>query len=147
MRCLAVALALSLPAAGVAGQSPATAEDPGVVIIVSADVQGTQIPRTVLSSIFLAEASRWGDGRPVTPVDQSLRSPVRAAFTDRVLRMPLDGIQSLWHRKLIDGAKPPAVKVSDDEVIAFVARTEGAIGYVTPEAALPETVKVIGILD
>jgi ABC-type phosphate transport system substrate-binding protein len=137
---------LLLVAAGPRGGA-ATAGDPSFVVIVSFDVEGTQIPRDVLSSIFLREAPRWGDGRPIRAVDQSLRSTVRARFTERIHRKSLEGIQALWHRKLVSGVRPPKVKPSDAEVVAYVAENEGAIGYVAADARLPATVRVVTILD
>jgi ABC-type phosphate transport system substrate-binding protein len=129
------------------GESPAAASDPDFRVIVHPEVPGTQIPRSVLSSIFLREAARWGDGIAVSPVDQSLKSPVRAAFSNVVLKTPVEGISSLWHKKMIRGITPPPVKSSDEDVVAYVAKNRGAIGYVSVGAALPTTVKSINIVD
>jgi ABC-type phosphate transport system substrate-binding protein len=147
LRCLATAAFTLLVLVTVAGESPATAADPSFQVIVHPEVEGSQIPRTVLSSIFLKEAARWGDGRPVAPVDQSLRSPVRATFSEYVLNKPVDGIPALWHRKMIQGVTPPIVKSSDEEVIAYVAKTKGSIGYVSLSARLPTTVRAVSIVD
>jgi hypothetical protein len=38
------------------------------------------------------------------------------------------------------------VKQSDDEVIAFVAATPGAIGYVADSTSIPATVKIAEII-
>jgi ABC-type phosphate transport system substrate-binding protein len=43
--------------------------------------------------------------------------------------------------------RPPAVKGSDAEVVAFVLKTEGAVGYVSKAAALPPGVKAIAIIE
>jgi len=147
LRCLAAAALTFLLLVTLAGESPATAADPSFQVIVHPEVEGTQIPRTVLSSIFLKEAARWGDGRPVAPVDQSLRSPVRATFSEYVLNKPVDGVQALWHRKMIQGVRPPIVKSSDADVIAYVAKTSGSIGYVSLSAPLPATVRVVTVVD
>ena len=143
-RALAIIIPLLVAAAL---ESPANADDAGFVVIVSLDVPGAGIPRDVLSSIFLSESPRWGDGRPVDPVDQSLRSAVRATFTERVHRKPVEGIESLWHRKIMGGVRPPKVKPSDAEVIAYVSEKKGAIGYVAASAPLPDTVKAVTIVD
>jgi ABC-type phosphate transport system substrate-binding protein len=129
------------------GESPAAAADPDFRVIVHPEVPGTQIPRGVLSSIYLREALRWGDGLPVSPVDQSMKSPVRATFSNVVLETPVEGVSSLWHRKMIKGISPPPVKSSDEDVIAYVAKTRGGIGYVSAEAVLPSTVKPVSIID
>jgi len=147
LRHLATAVLALFVVVAVAGESPATAADPTFQVIVPARMDGTQIPRTVLSSIFLKEAVRWGDGRRVVPIDQSFRSPVRADFSERVLNRSIDGVQVLWNSKLTKGVMPPAVKSSDEEVVAYVAKTEGAIGYVSLAAALPPTVKTLTIID
>jgi len=148
LRCLAIAaLALLLVVATVAGDSPATAADPAFKVIVPARMNGTQVPREVLASIFLKEAKRWGDGRRVAAVDQSFRSPVRVAFSEFVLNKSIDGVQLLWNRKVAKGEIPPAVKSSDEDVVAYVAETEGAIGYVSLAAPLPPTVKTLTIVD
>jgi hypothetical protein len=39
------------------------------------------------------------------------------------------------------------VKSSDEEVIAYVAKTKGSIGYVSPSASLPPTVRAVTIVD
>ncbi len=130
-----------------AGRSPAAAADPDFRVIIHPEVKGTRIPRGVLSSIFLKEAPRWGDGLRVAPVDQSMKSEVRASFSQVVLGTPHEGVTSLWHQKMLHGIMPPPVKSSDDDVIAYVAKTKGAIGYVSATAALPTTVKLVDIID
>ena len=146
LRCFATAvLALSL-ATTIQGGSSAASERT-FQVIVHQDVQGTQIPRADLSAIFLKDALRWGDGRRVEPVDQSLRSPVRKDFSEAVLHKSVDGIQLLWSRKVTRGVMPPAVKSTDEEVIAHVAETEGAIGYVSAGLPLPPTVKVLDVIE
>jgi ABC-type phosphate transport system substrate-binding protein len=145
LRCLVTVAVLLLVT--VAGESPGAAADPTFRVIVHPEVEGARIPRTVLSSIFLREADRWGNGRAVAPVDQSLRSPVRAAFTEYVLNKPVDGVPAIWHRKMIRGVRPPPVKSSDEDVIAYVAKTKGSIGYVSLSAPLPETVRTVTIVD
>jgi ABC-type phosphate transport system substrate-binding protein len=81
------------------------------------------------------------------PVDQSLRSPVRATFSEYVLNEPLEGIHALWRRKINEGVRPPKVRSSDEEVIAFVAETKGSIGYVSLSTPLPPTVKALVLVD
>ncbi|HVO10780.1 MAG TPA: hypothetical protein VMX54_08545 [Vicinamibacteria bacterium] len=131
----------------VATAHSAPAADAGVRVIVNPQVKGTQVPRAVLASIFLKEASRWGDGSPVVPVDQSVRSEVRRTFSSRILDRPLLDVQVYWQRKMTTGLVPPPVKTSDDEVIAFVSSTPGAIGYVSAEATVPPSVKTIVVTN
>jgi ABC-type phosphate transport system substrate-binding protein len=116
-------------------------------VIVHPQVKGTQIPRTALSSIFLKQAKVWGDGSAVLPVDQSVRSPVRKSFSSDVLQQGLVEVQVYWQRKMSSGVVPPPVKPSDEEVVAYVASTPGAIGYVSAGAPLPDSVKAVEITN
>ena len=132
--------------AAVSPPSPALSAEIEFRIIVHPDVSGTHLPREDLSAIFLRDEDRWSDGQPVRPVDQSLRSPVRAAFTEEVLARQIDGIEAFWARKIGQGITPPMVKPSDEDVIAYVSETRGAIGYVSVETSVPSTVRILSIL-
>lgn len=143
-----VLLAVLVLSGLVVSQSPsADAAATGFRVIVHHQVKGAQISRTALSSIFLKQAPKWGDGSAVQPVDQSVRSSVRKSFCGDVLDQGIVEVQLYWQRRMSSGVTPPPVKTSDEEVVAFVASTPGAIGYVSPAAVLPESVKAIQLTD
>jgi ABC-type phosphate transport system substrate-binding protein len=129
-------------AGGVAAQS---AE---VKLIVNAANPGGAITRKDVADIFMKRATRWSFGAPAEPVDQSLASPVRAAFCRQVLNEVLPAIQKYWQQQISSGrSTPPPVKAGDEEVIAFVSVAPGAVGYVSASTALPDTVKVLRVED
>ena len=138
---LAVALVLAVPAL-----SPG-ADD--FVVIVHPSVAGAQMRRSDLAAVFLRKAPRWGGGTPAVPVDQSGTSAVRKAFSDSVIGMPVATALQYWQKQMFEATqlRPPAVKGSDTEVIAFVAKTEGAVGYVSKAAVLPPEVKPLAVID
>ena len=140
-RSTLTALVLALLAA------PVVSAEARFRVIVHAQVKGTQIPRAALTSIFLKRAAKWGDGSAVRPVDQSLRSPLRRSFTVDVLQQDLMEIQIYWQREILSGHVPPPVKASDDEIVSFVASTPGAIGYVSPGTAIPDSVREIAVVN
>ena len=135
---MAVVLAAVVPLAGA---------DSGYRIIVHPGVKGSQIPRATLSSIFLKQAPRWGDGSPVLPVDQSMRSPIRQSFAADVLQRPMVEVQIFWSRRMATGVTPPPVKQTDEEIVKYVAATPGSIGYVSSALPLPESVRQIAIVE
>ena len=141
---LALAFIMVLP---LLGPLPAASADASFVVIVHPEIQGEDLPKVILAAIFLRKAPRWEDGLDVQPVDQSMSSPVRAAFTAAVLDVPFDGIQRYWSDEIKKGTRPPPVKSSDQDVIAYVASTQGAIGYVSPGVALPDGVKTMALVD
>jgi ABC-type phosphate transport system substrate-binding protein len=147
LRCTSIAAVVVLALAAATIQSPVASADLRFQVVVHPEVQGSQIKRDTLSSIFLKEVERWGSGLPVHPVDQSMRSPVRAVFTEQVLSQPFAGIQFYWADRIRKGVAPPPVKQSDADVIEYVAKTKGAIGYVSLGAVVPATVKTLSVVD
>lgn len=140
-------LAVAVVAVLAAGDSPGATAEARFRVIVNPQVKGGQIPRASLSSIFLKRGARWGDGSEAHPVDQSLRSPLRVAFSNDVHQQGLMEIQVYWQREIAKGHVPPPVKTSDEEVVEYVASTPGAIGYVSLGAALPGTVREVAVID
>ena len=134
-------------AALAAGAAQVVSADAVYRVIVHPQVKGNQIPRAALTSIFLKQAPRWGDGRPVLPVDQSVRSPVRQKFSGDVLQQGIVQVQVYWQRKMAAGVTPPPVKTTDEEIVSFVASTPGAIGYVSASTPLPDSVREVAVVD
>jgi len=111
-----------------ADESPQVAS---YVIVVHPGVAGNAIDVATLGAVFLKQKERWGNGTPVVPVDQSLRSPVRESFAQDVLHQNPRETLSYWRQQITSGVRPPMVKETDSEVLQYVAETEGAIGYVS----------------
>lgn len=131
-----------------ASAAPAAAEG-RFRVIVNAGLTGDAIEKNRLSALFLNGSGRWGGtGSPVVVVDQSLASPVRAAFSREVLEMEPRSVLTYWNRRMVEGkGLPPKVKTSDAEVVAFVASKTGGIGYVSESVELPAGVKVLEVID
>jgi len=149
VRAASLRLFAFLVAAAVTFTAAAQATD-SFVVVVNASVAGTTVRRADLAAVFLKKAVRWGDGSPANPVDQSGTSPVRKGFSESVLHMPVMGVVQYWGKQLVSMAssvRPPTVKGSDEEVMAYVAKTSGAVGYVANGAALPPGVKAVTIVD
>ena len=121
---------------------------PEYQVVVHPSVKGTWISRASLQALFTGQTDRWGDKAVAKPVDQSMKTPVRRAFTTSALGLSIGEIQRLWQdRVAAQRVFPPPIKSSDAEVLAFVAVTAGAVGYVGPDTAIPEGVKVISVVD
>ena len=120
----------------------------GCKVVVNGAVDGSTVPRDLLADIFLKKVSRWGNGRPIMAVDQSMNSDVRRQFTRDVLgRNPYE-VLNYWVKQINKGTRPPNVMESDVDVLEYVAGTPGAIGYVSEDASLDgRQVKVLRIAD
>jgi ABC-type phosphate transport system substrate-binding protein len=120
---------------------------PGAYLVVShAALDGLAIPRDVLASVFLLHKTRWQNGEEIHVVDQSMSSPVRARFSRDVLERSPRELLAHWRDVIRSGRRPPRVKSTDEEVLAYVASTPGAIGYVTVSAPVRDVpVKILAI--
>jgi len=129
--------------------TPAAAAD-SFMVIVNSTVAGTNVRRADLAAVFLRKAVRWGDGSPANPVDQSGTAPVRRDFSEAVLQMPVTAVVQYWGKQIASAAvsvRPPTVKASNEEVLAYVAKTTGAVGYVSSGTALAPGVKAVAIVE
>ena len=146
MRLLSGGLVLAITL--MAGALPAANGTQEFQLVVHPGVRGTWISRASLQALYTGQTDRWGDKTSAKPVDQSLKTPVRRAFTTSVLGRSTGEIQRYWQDRIaLDRVFPPPIKSTDEEVLRFVAATAGAVGYVGLDTAIPEGVKVISITD
>jgi hypothetical protein len=98
---------------------------------------GVNLTAADAREVFLGEKQFSGSIKLV-PVDNAA---VQEAFLAKVIKMDSAKYASSWTKKSFrDGLTPPALKSSDVEVIEFVKRTPGAVGYVSTS---PSNVSVI----
>ena len=108
----------------------ANAHGAGVKLIANPSLNIDVVSVNELKSVFLEERSSLGDGTRVVPVLEK-GGATHAAFLQQYLDESDEELQ-LHYRTLVftgKGAMPKAVS-SDAEVIAYVRKTNHAIGYV-----------------
>ena len=117
------------------------------VVVVNATNPATNIPRSELSALFTKKTQEWGDGTPVFPVDLPGDDPVREAFTQAIHGKSPQAIRAYWQQQIFAGRQvPPPERDNDEQVLAYVRTTAGAVGYVRPTARLGPGVKVVGLI-
>lgn len=88
--------------------------------------------RTFVADAFLKKLTRWPNGEVIRPVDLRPDSAVRRRFTEIVLKRSLGAVRSYWQQRIFSGRDvPPAELESEENVVAFVAKYPGAVGYVS----------------
>lgn len=118
----------------------------GVKLVVHASNPLDSISKEKVADLFLKRVTRWENGRAVTPVDQSEKSPVRGAFTKDLLDKEVVWVKSYWQKMIFSGrGTPPAELKSDGEVLDLVKSNADAIGYVADTATIPGGVKVLTV--
>jgi ABC-type phosphate transport system substrate-binding protein len=118
----------------VCSAAPALAQD--FKVIVNSANSTTDLPADVTAKLFLKQSTKFPNGTAAQPVDQAKTSPVRAAFSKTVLGRAVSAVESYWQQQIFSGKDvPPPAKSSDEDVVAFVKATPGAIGYVSAGAS------------
>ena len=118
--------ALVLALLGLAGQTAAAA----TVVIANEDVSADTIAKRELQKIFLGRSTQFG-GQKLIVVTLGNGSS-HEAFTQDYLQMTPQQFTNHWRKIVFSGTgKEPRAFDSESELVAFVARTPGAIGYVS----------------
>lgn len=105
-----------------------------LVVITNPDIS---IASTDIKDVFLGEKQFAGSTKLVVVDNASSQG----SFLSKFMNMDAAKYNGIWTKKSFrDGLTAPAVKSGDAEVIEYIKRTPGAIGYVS---AKPSGVKVI----
>lgn len=108
------------------------AQDRNIKIIVNESNDIRSISRDKVSRIFLKKTTKWDDGVKVSPVDLASTSDIREAFSQSVHGKSISAINAYWQKKIFTGkGVPPIEQSSEKDVIEFVKKNPGAIGYVS----------------
>ncbi|MGE0616667.1 MAG: hypothetical protein AB7P04_13615 [Bacteriovoracia bacterium] len=117
--------------------SPSQAEDrpSGFVVIVNSQNPIVSLERKFLADVFFKKVTQWPEDGSIQPVDLRPDSPARRRFSQEVLRRSVNGVKSYWQQLIFSGRDvPPPELVSDAEVIRYVVKYPGSIGYVSGDS-------------
>lgn len=115
-------------------------------VVAHESVASSSLSASQLSDIFQKKKRTFPDGANATPVDLGASSPTREAFSQAVHGRGTSAVEAWWQQQIFSGKDvPPETKDSDAAVLAYVAATPGAIGYVSSSAALVAGVKEIPV--
>jgi len=123
----------------------ASADAADVRVIANPSVKADSISARELKSLYLEEKSSI-NGTRVEPVIEK-RGPAHEAFLRDYLGQTDDELQKYYQTLVFTGrGSMPKMVGSDAEVVAYVAKTRGAIGYVGTGASV-EGVRTLAIAD
>jgi ABC-type phosphate transport system substrate-binding protein len=143
-RALATAalLGITLSAGGRRALHAQASEEYKVIVNAASPVSALSVGE--VSRLFLKKVTSWPGGRPVLPIDQTKRSPVRASFSRAVHGKDVAAVASYWQQMIFSGrAVPPLEESSESAVVAYVSAHPNAIGYVSASAVLPPGVRAV----
>lgn len=137
---IATLLTLALIAVGTTGGADVPPSDTAFQVIVNPRNATTTIDRKFLADAFLKKLTRWNDLEMIRPVDLRSDDRVRQAFSHGVLKRSPAAVKYYWQQQVFSGRDvPPPELQSDDDVVEYVLRYPGAVGYVSPKATLNGT--------
>ena len=113
------------------GRQTLAAANDSVVVVANSSVPVASIAPDDLREIFLGTQHSLSNGSKVTPV--LLKSgPTHELFLKSYLGKSVEGFRTWWLQIVFTGqGLLPKTFASEADLVAFVGRTKGAIGYVT----------------
>jgi TonB family protein len=141
MRILTLFLAASI---ALLNSAHALASD--VKVIANSSVRSDSITVAELKSVFLEESRSLRDGSHAEPV-LARSGGAHNAFLNQYLGKTDDALQNYYRTLVFTGkGSMPKELNSDAEVLAYVARTKGAIGYVDADSS-SQGAKTLLVID
>ena len=105
-----------------------------IKVIANPSVGTSSVSTDELKGVFLATKTSLSDGSHVEPVLEK-DGPVHEAFVKEYLGKTDSALQTYYRSLVFTGkASMPKTLGADSEVVAYVAKTKGAIGYVSSGA-------------
>lgn len=105
-----------------------------IKIIANPNVAVSSVSADELKSIFLLTKTSLSDGSHVEPVLEKA-GPAHAAFLKEFIGKTDNALETYYRSLVFTGkASMPKMVASDAEVASYVAKTKGAIGYVSAGA-------------
>jgi ABC-type phosphate transport system substrate-binding protein len=116
----------------VLGAAPLRAD---VVVVAHRDVPKTELDDQTLQRIYLGKKTRWNSDLDIVPV--MLKSGLaHQEFVEGLLDRTMSRFVTFWKQAMFTGrGVPPRSFDTEEELMFYVARTPGAIGYVSAGTA------------
>lgn len=125
---------------------PHAAAQSSYKLVANGDVGETTLSKKDVSDVFLRRKVKWDDGSSVRPVDLPVGSRTRTAFSTDVLNRKVSAVKSYWQRMIFSGRSTPPPEVNNDrEVLSFLRRNSGAIGYVASGTSIGDGLRVVRV--
>ena len=106
-----------------------------VVVIANNGAPDGTMTRAALQKIFLGKSTKWSNGKTVRFVN--LKSGrVHGEFTKKYTGKTASQYRNYWRKRVFTGkGRMPKTFTSERKLLEYVARTPGAVGYVSKKTA------------
>ncbi len=111
------------------------AEAMDVVIVANKDVKETELTKKDIQTIFLGKKAKWGDKSKIVIVTQG-KGKTHVSFLKNLVSKTSAQFANYWKKLVFTGkGKMPKSFKTEKDLLTFVAKTKGAVGYVSSTAA------------
>ena len=118
----------------------------GVAVITHPGVKEIGLSKAKLAKIYLGKLKKYSNGKKIKVADLPKDTSAHKKFYKSVVKKSDSAVNRYWAKLKYTGkGKPPKKFSSSADVIKWVSRTEGAIGYIDGKS-LNKSVKVVLIL-
>lgn len=115
-----------------------------VAVIVHKSNAINNVSTAEMKNIYTGDMTKFASGSNITIVTYKSDTDSRKKFYGAIGKKYTECQSAILKRMMNDGLKPPVAFDNEDDVLAFVAKTPGAIGFVS-SSAVNSSVKVIAI--
>lgn len=105
-----------------------------VELITNLEVSEETLSRSLVRSIFSMRLTSWPSGMPIRVFVLGDKNKLHASFSKRILGVFPHQLRRAWNRQIFSGTGQAPQRVeSEREMLDKVARTPGAIGYISKD--------------
>jgi ABC-type phosphate transport system substrate-binding protein len=116
-----------------------------IAVIVARDTPDFKLNAGLLRDIYLKRIFLDDHGQEFIPLNLPPDNVLRRAFSLALFNKGVQALQNYWNQRYFHGITPPYVLGSPQAVVQFVAKTPGAIGYVSPCDLDPRVKQVMSL--
>ena len=125
--------------------SGTAAADDEIAVIVAQGTPDLKLNAAMLRDIYLKKIFLDDHDQEFIPLNLPPDHVLRRAFSLALFNKGAQELQNYWNQRYFHGITPPYVLASPQAVVQFVAKTPGAIGYVTPCDLDPRVKQVLSL--
>lgn len=130
---------------GLCVSSPGVAMADDIIVIGNRSVPASQLSPKEIKKIYLGKKKNWSNGLKVVFVKLG-KGDVSTKFLKELVKKNPSMYSKYWKKKMFTGSgTPPIVFEKEKDLVAYVAKTKGSVGYVSSKS-YSESVKFLSVL-
>ncbi len=132
---------------GMACLLPASVVCADIFIIGNKNVANYELSAKEIREIFLGKQKRWSDNKEIKVVLLD-KSEVHKEFIEKHIHRSSNQFKNWWFNRVYTGKdRFPEAFDTEEDLMEYVSKTDGAVGYVSSIKSIDSTIKVFKITE